>query len=330
MTWADYDALAARVFAQFEGRFELRSFEYLHPLELQTAAPARFRRPYPVRCSYLTWGDASAPLLICMGGVANVARRFDYLAAALSDSFFVVCPDWLGRGDSGWLRDVGDYSRASYTAQVRQLLAHLPPRPVCLLGSSMGATVAIELAAELPDRVARLVLNDTGPFIPAAARIARAETLARHYVFRSPAEMFRRVGASQKNDGPVSAEVRLHNAHAQTRWSPEEGGRVYRYDLRAMLAYRDGARAAVDQWDAWSRIDCPVLLTWGAESNALSGETVARMRDKPALTVMGIPHTGHTPALADGNHISLIRDWLLGGAEIAGDFSAPYSHRALG
>ena len=40
------------------------------------------------------------------------------------------------------------------------------------------------------------------------------------------AEMLRRVGASQKNDGPLSDEIRFSLTFHQTRWSDDEGGRV--------------------------------------------------------------------------------------------------------
>ncbi len=149
------------------------------------------------------------PLLICLGGVANTAMRFSFLAADLADEFQVICMDWLGRGHSGWLADDSEYTRATYVEQLRQLLAHLDPqRPVHLLGSSMGGSVAMALAARSPRLVEKLVLNDVGPGIPPARRRRRADTLARYYVFRSPEDIARRVGASQKNDGPVSDEIR--------------------------------------------------------------------------------------------------------------------------
>lgn len=312
LTWAEYNAWAIALFAPFDGMFQRASM---------TLADTG------VKVSYLVWGDPSRPLLICLGGVANVARRFDYLAAALRADFCVVCPDWVGRGHSGWLCPGNDYNFALYVEQTRQLMALWGGRPVTLLGSSMGATVAIELAAREPSRVARLILNDTGPFIDAATRTRRAATLAQDYIFRTPAELLRKIGASHKHDGPLPRSVRLHHVHALTRWSEPEGGRVYRHDLRAMQAYQAAAAESVDQWAQWDAIDCPVLVTRGMESGAFAPATLARMRAKPDLTVMHIPHTGHTPALADPNHIAWLGAWL-GGAH-PGEFSALYSRQGI-
>ncbi|MDY0744848.1 alpha/beta fold hydrolase [Paucibacter sp. R3-3] len=317
--WAAFDAQAERLDQRFAGSFTRHSFDYLQPVRLQKQVPARLRRPYATAVSYTAWGAADAPLLVCLGGVANTAMRFSFLAADLSADFRVVCMDWLGRGQSGWLADESEYTGATYLEQLRQLLAHLQPRgPVHLLGSSMGGSIAMALAARSPSIVARLVLNDVGPAMPAARRRRRADTLARHYVFRSPEDIHRRVGASQKNDGPVSDEIRHFLAWHQTRWSEENAGRVYRHDPRAMTAYRSQviAQARHDQWKDWTGVRCPVLLVHGLQSDALLAPTIARMRralhPRAALAVAHVPETGHTPLLSDRNQTHCIGGWLRG------------------
>ncbi|WP_077037486.1 alpha/beta fold hydrolase [Pelomonas sp. KK5] len=328
--WAAFEATAERLDQRFTGLFTRHQFEYEQPVRMQAGVPARLRRPYTTPVAYTQWGrDADAPLLVCVGGVANTAMRFSFLAADLSSQFRVVCMDWLGRGQSGWLADDSEYHRATYVEQLRQLLERLQPRgPVHVLGSSMGGSVAMALAARWPGRVARLVLNDVGPSIPPTRRRHRAETLARYYVFRSPEDIARRLGAAQKNDGPVSPEVRHYLAWHQTRWSEENAGRVYRHDQRALLAYRREvqARAELDQWADWAKVRCPVLLMHGLESDALLAPTIARMRRelhaRAALTVAHIPQTGHTPLLSDRNQTHWIGQWL-GGQVLTEALSIP-------
>lgn len=311
-SWNEYMALASRVVGRFHGHFELRHFDYQHPTRLQPATPRRLRKPYPVPVAYTEWGPADAPVLLCCGGVANVAMRFHYLASDLSDAHRVVCMDWVGRGRSGWLAAEDDYSAATYAEQLRQLIVHLGRGPVTVLGSSMGGTAAIELIARHPRLVRRLILNDVGPFIPARRRKRRAEAIARHYVFRNPADLLRRVGASNKNDGPASDDIRFNLSFHQTRWCDEEGGRVYRHDVRAMQAYRRVAHKSVSQWPQWQRVHCPVLLIHGLQSDALLAPTIRRMSRHQALAVMHVPDTGHTPLLADRHQVHYIRQWLDG------------------
>jgi pimeloyl-ACP methyl ester carboxylesterase len=130
-------------------------------------------------------------------------------------------------------------------------------------------------------------------------------------VFRDPADMLRRVGASQKNDGPVSDDVRFNVTFHQTRWSDEEGGRVYRHDVRALEAYRRDAQQSLQQWAQWERVRSPILLIHGMQSDVLSESTIRRMARGKQLTLMHLPDTGHAPMLADRNQTSFIRDWLL-------------------
>ena len=320
-SWNDYMALASRVVGRFHGQFKLCRFDYEHPTRLQPGTPQRLKKPYKTPVAYTEWGDPDSPVLLCCGGVANVAMRFHYLASDLSDRHRVICMDWLGRGRSGWLAAEEDYSLATYAEQLRQTIAHLGGGPVTLLGSSLGGSAAIELIAQDPRLVNRLILNDVGPQIPARRRRRRAETIARHYVFRHPSELLRKVGASSKNDGPVSDDIRFNLTFHQTRWSDDEGGRIYRHDVRAMQAYRNNAHRSVRQWEEWKAVQCPVLLVHGMQSDALLAPTIKRMAGHRDITIMHVPDTGHTPLLADRNQIGFIRDWLSGQAPAGREWS---------
>jgi pimeloyl-ACP methyl ester carboxylesterase len=309
-TWDEYMALAKRIIERFDHQFDLKHFDYHHPVRLQKGAP-RFRKPYAVKVAYTEWGDPGNPTVLCCGGVANTAMRFNYLAGDLASHFHVVCMDWVGRGRSGWMADERDYSLGTYAEQLRQMIDHLGGGPVAVLGSSMGGSAAIELAAHHPGLVDRLILNDIGPFIPKARRKRRSQTLARHYVFRDPADLLRKIGASQKNDGPISDDIRFNVTFHQTKWSDEEGGRVYRHDVRALQAFRADAQESLDQWRLWERVHCPVLLIHGMLSDALLGPTIRRMRRAHAVSVMHVPDTGHTPVLSDRNQNWFIHEWLM-------------------
>ena len=310
-TWDEYMALAKRIIERFDTKFDLRHFDYQHPERLQKCA-ARFRKPYLVKVAFTDWGETENPTVLCCGGVANTAMRFNYLASDLEPHFRVVCMDWVGRGRSGWMADERDYSLATYVEQLRQMINHLNVGPVTVLGSSMGGSAAIELAAKYPEMVSALILNDIGPFIPKKRRLRRSQTLARHYVFRDPADLLRKIGASQKNDGPISDDIRFNVTFHQTRWSDEEQGRVYRHDVRALQAYRADAQVSLDQWKSWNRVKCPVLLIHGLLSDALLPPTIKRMKENHKVTVMHVPDTGHTPVLSDRNQNWFIHEWLRG------------------
>lgn len=311
-TWKQYIAVASQVVGRFHGQFRMGHFDYVHPVRLQPQTVRRLKRPYKVNVAYADWGPVDAPVVMCVGGVASVAMRFNYLASDLRDSFRLICLDWVGRGRSGWLADQGDYSLETYAEQLRQTIMHLGGGPVTVLGSSMGGSAAIELIAKHPKLVDRLILNDIGPHMPVSRRRRRAQTLARHYVFRDPADMLRRVGASQKNDGPVPDDIRFNLTFHQTRWSDDEGGRIYRHDVRALQAYRVSASTSLQQWRQWQKVTCPLLLIHGLQSDALFAPTIERMSRGRDIAIMHLPDTGHAPLLADRHQIAFIREWLDG------------------
>lgn len=323
--WAPWEATARRVEARFARLRIVRRFVYRQPPALQAGVPPAPRAPYDVPVHYTAWGPANgAPVLVCLGGVANCAARFAFLAADLARAGRrVVCMDWVGRGRSGWLAEPHEYRLETLVEQLQQLVAHLGGVPVALLGSSLGATVAIEFAARRPDLVAALVLNDTGATIPRGRRVERSQVLARWAVFRSPQEIMRHVDAASEHAGPVNEDLRVFMAWHLTRWSEADDGRVYRHDPRAMLAYRDEARRVPRQWEAWQRVRCPVLLLHGLQSDMLSLPTMLRMRAAHPLTLAHVPATGHAPLLNDRNQTATIAAWLAGALPAPTELSIP-------
>ena len=306
--WSDYDALIEALTTGIGGGPAMRSFTYEHPVRLQNPDTG-VGKPYPVRLAYSDPGGDGEPV-IAIGGLTNVAQRFDFLALDAAPALRVIGLDLAGRGHSGWLAELSDYHLETYVEQLGQLMDHLGLASCTLLGSSLGGSTAIRFAARHPERVRRIVLNDSSPYIPVERRARRAKAVARHYVFRSPADVFRRTGAAEKHSGPAPDAVLLHSAHHRTRWSDEEAGRVYRHDLRALLAYRAEARHSLDLWDDWTAVRCPVLLIHGTQSDATSDETVGRMRSLDRLSVIHVPDTGHTPTLSDGLLIDEVVRWV--------------------
>ena len=309
MNW-EHVAELAGVVGQVLGKdAEDIPFLYRHPADLQLD-PNADPRPYSVRMAAVGAGETEAPLALCLGGIANTAHRFDVLAGFLRRRYRVVALDWAGRGGSGWLRELGDYGFESCVTQARALLDHLGGRAEVVIGSSVGGSVAIRMAAETPEQIGRLVLNDVGPIIPQARRQMRARVIGRHYVFAEPTDLFRRTGAAQKKDGPVEDAVLLHNSWYTTRWSDEDGGRVYRHDLRALLAYREEARNSLDLSHEWLDVRCPVLVLHGLLSDNLIEAIWKPMTVLDHVCIRHVPRTGHTPVLSDFHTVHAIDEWL--------------------
>ena len=130
-------------------------------LRVQCVSPAGLHR-----MAYTEWGGRDNPrVLVCVHGLTRNGRDFDMLAQALAADFRVVCPDVVGRGRSGRLRDPSGYAIPQYVADMVTLIARLDVDSVDWLGTSMGGMIGMALAAQDDTPVRRLVLNDVGPVI---------------------------------------------------------------------------------------------------------------------------------------------------------------------
>lgn len=264
------------------------------------------------RVVYTQWGAPTAKrVLICVHGLTRNGRDFDFLAPGLEDRWRVICPDVAGRGQSDRLTRVEDYNNLKYVADMATLIARLDVEEVDWLGTSMGGLMGMLMASMPGNPIRRLIVNDVGPFIPKPA-LERIDG----YVGRAPVfDDFEGVIAYLR--GVHAGFGRLTDA--QWHHLAEHGSRRLE-DRRYALAYDpaigDAFRLApledVDLWSVWDRIQCPVLVLRGAESDLLLADTAQEMtRRGPKATLIEIPECGHAPALMDPAQIAVVRDWLM-------------------
>ncbi|WP_229075998.1 alpha/beta fold hydrolase [Actinoplanes sp. DH11] len=103
--------------------------------------------------------DSDHPPAVLLPATGKTASDWDQIAAGLSADREVIAADLRGHGASSW---PGAYGLGLFAADVIALLDHLGPGPVDLAGHSLGGLVACRVAADRPDLVRRLVLEDIG------------------------------------------------------------------------------------------------------------------------------------------------------------------------
>jgi len=264
---------------------------------------------------YVEWGSAGAArTVVCVHGLTRNARDFDVLAQALAaEGMRVVAADMPGRGRSAWLAHAGDYGYPVYLGAVAALIARLDVAEVDWIGTSMGGLIGMMLAAQPGAPVARLVMNDIGPFLPKAA-LGRIGT----YVGADPAfadeaaleAYLRRVHAPF---GPLTDAEWRHLARHSSRGAADGTVRLH-YDPRIAEAFVATEPADIALWPVWEAVACPTLVLRGAASDLLLEETAVEMttrgRAAARTTVRTIADCGHAPALMAADQVALIRDWL--------------------
>ncbi len=262
------------------------------------------------RMAYHVWpGPADRPPVICVHGLTRNGRDFDFLAEALSRRRTVICPDIVGRGDSGRLSDGAEYGYPRYLGDMATLLARLGAAEVDWVGTSMGGFMGMLLAATRGNPVRRLVLNDVGPFIPQAAleQIGGYVGKDPHFASLAEAEAYQRTVAA--GFGRLTDAQWAHMARHMTRPHADGGFRLA-YDPAIAHPFSQPARD-VDMWPVYERIKAPTLVLRGADSGLLLAETAVDMtRRGPQAELATIPDCGHAPALMDEGQIALVAEFL--------------------
>jgi pimeloyl-ACP methyl ester carboxylesterase len=261
--------------------------------------------------AYLDCGEPTASrTVICVHGLTRNAHDFDVLAAALAArGCRVVAVDVAGRGRSGWLADPSQYNVQVYAAQFARLLDLLDLRGFDWIGTSMGGLIGMVLAAGESPPMARLVVNDIGPFVADATMAQIRGYLGLDLVFKDMTELETHLRLIHASFGRLAdAEWRALALHSG-RATPE-GLRLH-YDPAIREPFIAAAEGNIDLWQAWDRIRCPTLVLHGADSVLLTGDVLEEMgRRGPSIDVVTFEGVGHAPALMSADQIATIEGWL--------------------
>src|SRR4051812_32382876 len=122
-----------------------------------------------VRLHYRDYsGRADRPPILCMAGLTRNARDFEGVAERLAGEWRIIAVNFRGRGGSAAAKDPMTYVPATYVKDVEALLAELEIDRYIAFGTSLGGIVTMLMAANAPETLAGVLLNDVGPEIEAA------------------------------------------------------------------------------------------------------------------------------------------------------------------
>jgi pimeloyl-ACP methyl ester carboxylesterase len=263
------------------------------------------------RLRYVEWGDPANPrVLVCVHGLTRNGRDFDYLASRMADHYRVVCPDVVGRGQSGWLKNKADYGYAVYLADMAALLGKLGAEEVDWVGTSMGGLIGMLFASIEGTPVRKLVINDVGSFLPKAA-LERIGS----YVGKSPAfDTLEAMIAAVRSVSPFGELTDEQWRHLTLTGAKQDAGGkwVFRYDPGIGEAFHAAPLTDVDMRMFWMAVKAPVLLIRGEHSDLLTPETLAEMLKRPGTSSVIVPNVAHAPMLLDDAQVDPIRAFLLG------------------
>lgn len=267
--------------------------------------------------SYKEWGEPDNPrVLVCVHGLTRVADDFDVLAAELCSSYRVVCPDVVGRGQSGRLRNPMHYQLPQYVSDMVTLLARLDVQSVDWLGTSMGGLIGMGLASLDGNPVRKLILNDVGPTLNPEAIARIGDYLGQPVGFERIEQAIAYIKAISASFGPHS-DAQWNKFARDVLCQNADGKWGLHYDLKLAEPFKsitpelaNAAQTAL--WAAYDAIRCDTLLVRGAKSDLLSAATAQEMTQRgPRARLVELAGVGHAPTLVHAEQIAIVKNFLL-------------------
>ncbi|MFD3532086.1 alpha/beta fold hydrolase [Streptomyces sp. NPDC058664] len=237
-----------------------------------------------------TAGPATGPGVLLLHGLMGHAGHWAPGVRRLTGGHRVIALDQRGHGASE-KPPTGPFTREAYVADAAAAVEQLDLGPVTLVGHSMGALTAWQLAAERPDLVRALVICDMR-----ASALGAASQRAWQDWFRSWPAPFPSLDAVRRWFGEDDAWVERPN--------PARGA----FFAEVMAVHPDGWRPVFDpaqmlssratwvhdaHWDSLAQVRCPTLVVRGLDGELGRAEAQEMVRVLPHGEYAEIPDAGH-------------------------------------
>lgn len=240
------------------------------------------------------------PLLI-IHGMLGSGDNWAVIAQELSDTYHVLTPDMRNHGDS----PRAEYMDFSVMAgDVADLAEQLKLGPSHVIGHSMGAKIALQLAVDHPSLVRRLVLVDASAreYGPRHVQLLQTMLGLRLERFSKRSDLDRKL--SENIGNPLVRAFLLKGTYRR-----EDGTLAWRTNIPAIAEnYRNlGAEVALP-----SGSDKEILVLRGERSDYVSDEDIANLRRSfPRLHAHTIADAGHWVHFdAREEFLRLVREFL--------------------
>jgi pimeloyl-ACP methyl ester carboxylesterase len=240
-------------------------------------------------------GPPSGPPLVLLHGVTGRWQSFLSVIPALALRWHIYALDFRGHGRSGRVADA--YRFVDYAQDTLAFLRNQVHQPAILLGHSLGAMVALQIAAQAPDSVQAVVLEDP-PLYASGTRLSELGALAaseRALPFSKLLVAYRDLASSNRSLEEVAST--LADIRPDMDAAARRAKTLLQTDPAVLTPILDGhEREGYDTDALLQRIACPVLLLQG--NPTLGGQLEDRDAEHASAllahcTFVRMPGVGH-------------------------------------
>jgi haloalkane dehalogenase len=215
---------------------------------------------------------SGAPVLL-LHGEPSWAFLYRKMIPTLAAHARVVAPDYFGFGRSDKPTDIGWYSYDAHVEAMAALLLELDLHDLTFVVHDWGGPVALRLAVEQPERVARLVILDTGLFT-GRQHMSDAWIAFRDFVARTEDLP---IGFLVKGACARDMPHEVFTAYEAPFPTPESKAGARAFPLMLPTSPEmPGAEAGQRVLDALPGLDVPKLVLWADKDPILTAETGRR------------------------------------------------------
>ena len=254
------------------------------------------------RLRYLKSG--SGPPLLLMHTLRTQLDYFQRLIPLLTARLTVYAVDLPGLGWSE-IRPGGAYDEPAVRRDLIELIQHLGLEDLTLAGDSMGATLALSIAADLGPTIRRVVAVNTYDY---PQGVARANTLASLLVKMMRVPVVGLVPAILENE-PILAGILKGGFHDSRKLPKDFVKELVRSGSRAgypvvATAYVRSLESFMAARQVYGRVRAPVTLVYGAYDWSKPSEREAVAELVPRNRMLILPNAGHFASLEQPGEVA--------------------------
>lgn len=257
--------------------------------------------------------SSSSTVVLCLHGLSRNSADFEPLCESIASRFRVISVDQRGRGLSQWDDDPSRYQLPKYVEDMWQLLDQQGVEQVIVIGTSMGGLMGMLMAAQKPDRIKGLVINDVGPEVDPDGLARIMGYVGKTTEIKTWDDAAAQAQSINQVCFPNFTQLQWQAMARRTYRENDQGVPVVNYDPKISAPIQSDSAAAVptDLWPLFDGLTIPLLTLRGALSDLFSASCLARMvESQPRMNWVEVDDMGHAPVLDEPQAVSAIQNFL--------------------